>query len=299
MINKLRALVMLAFSYQVYAQQPASAINVADGSPLSTPTTSSTSSLNEQNDWVHSWLRMVDRTRAEQPHYVAPLVTTHVLLVQQYRFDSSWQTNSNGSHTDNYGNGRGLEIIPNSRLEVQIAPPPYIVHNDKVVDGSGDTSLFVKFRALSAPEKEGDYFIGAFLGASLPSGSSPNGLGHAQLSPMLAAAKGWRSFDVQNTLSGNLPTSGTDLLGRSFLWNTAFQYRVKGIIWPMIEQNSTFFSGGPNDGKKETFLTPGVVVGNFPIAERLHLGMGVGVQIAATSFHTYDHHWIWSVRLPF
>src|SRR5690242_5219300 len=49
-----------------------------------------------KRNWVARWFRMVDRTRSEQPHYVAPLVTSHVLLVQQYRFDSSWQTNSNG-----------------------------------------------------------------------------------------------------------------------------------------------------------------------------------------------------------
>ena len=54
-----------------------------------------------EDTWVRRWLRMVDKTRTEQPHYVAPLVTTHVLLVQQFRFDSSWQTNSN-SQTDNY-----------------------------------------------------------------------------------------------------------------------------------------------------------------------------------------------------
>jgi hypothetical protein len=78
----------------------------------------------DQNDWVHRWMRTVDQVRASQPHSVAPLVTTHVLLVEQYRYDSSWQTNSNGAQAPNYGNSRGLEIIPNSRMEVQIAPPP-------------------------------------------------------------------------------------------------------------------------------------------------------------------------------
>jgi hypothetical protein len=250
------------------------------------------------DDWVHQWLRMVDKTRSEQPHYVAPLVTTHVLLVQQFRFDSSWQTNANGSHTDNYGNGHGLEIIPNNHLEVQIAQPPY-VFNGAAPNGFGDTSLFVKYRAVSAPEGEGDYFLGAFFGASFPTGNSPNGLGHTVLSPMIAMAKGWGRFDVQNTFSGSLPASGTNVLGRAFLWNTAFQYSIAGKIWPMIEQNSTFFSDGPHSGKKETFLTPGVVVGNFKIAERLHLGIGGGIQIAATDFHTYNHRWMWTVRLPF
>jgi hypothetical protein len=253
----------------------------------------------QQDDWVTKWLSSVDKARSEQPHYVAPLVTTHVLLVQQYRYDSSWQANSDRTQTDNYGNGRGLEIIPNTRMEVQIAPPPYIVHSGSTTDGNGDTALFVKFRAFSASEGEGDYFVGLFLGASFPSGSPPNGSGHTVLSPMLALAKGWGRFNIQNTLSGSVPTSGTNVLGRAFLWNTTFQYGIKGKIWPMIEQNSTFFSDGPDSGKKETFLTPGIVFGMFQVAERLRFGIGGGVQIAATQFHQYNHRWILSVRFPF
>ena len=267
----------------------------------------SSASLGQANDsnsqpaenWVTKWLSAVDKARSEQPHYVAPLVTTHVLLVQQYRYDSSWQENSDATETDNYGNGRGLEIIPNTRMEVQIAPPPYIVHNGNIADGNGDTSLFIKFRAFSASEGKGKYFVGLFLGASFPSGNAPNGLGHTVLSPMLALAKGWGPFSIQNTLSGSLPTSGTNALGRAVVWNTAFQYGIKGKIWPMIEQNSTFFSDGPASGKKETFVTPGVVFGMFQVADRLHFGIGSGVQIAATQFHQYNHRWILSVRFPF
>ena len=275
------------------------------GNPSSVPLPGGSLSLttrsagSDQNDWVHRWLQIVDQVRASQPHSVASLITTHVLLVQQYRFDSSWQTNSNGVQLDNYGNGRGLEIIPNSRLEVQVAPPPYIVHSDNTADGFGDVSIFTKFRAFSAPEGKGDYFVGLFFGASFPSGSPPNGTGHTVLSPMLAMSKGWGRFTIQNTFSGSLPASGTDLLGRAFLWNTAFQYGIKSKLWPMIEQNSTFFSDGPNSGKKQTFLTPGLVIGPMQIAERLHFAVGGGVQIAVTQFHTFDHHWIWTMRFPF
>jgi len=35
------------------------------------------------------------------------------------------------------------------------------------------------------------------------------------------------------------------------------------------------------------------------VAERLHLGLGVGVQIAVSEFRRYNHRWIASVRLPF
>jgi hypothetical protein len=79
----------------------------------------------------------------------------------------------------------------------------------------------------------------------------------------------------------------------------AVDYKIKGKVWPMLEQNSTFWSGGTLDGKKEVFLTPGVVFGSFPLAGRFHLTLGVGVQIAATHFHQYNHRWILSVRFPF
>ena len=253
-----------------------------------------------QNDWVHSWIRKVDKARASQPHFVSPIVTTHVMLVQQYRYDMSWQQDpSGGTVTSNYGASRGLEIIPTTRLEVGIFPPAYFVHQSKVPDGFGDLSWQVKFRAFSATEGEGDYFVGFFLGGSFPTGTAPNGQGHTVLSPTFAAAKGIGPWDVQSTIGANLPATGADVLGRAIVFNTAVDYRIKGKIWPMIEQNSMFWSGGSLDGKKQVFLTPGLVVGGFPLAERLHLSVGGGLQIAATRFHQYNHRWILSVRFPF
>jgi len=253
-----------------------------------------------QDDWVHSWLHKVDEVRANQPHFVSPIVTTHVLLVQQYRYDMSWQQDpTDATVTSNYGASRGLEIIPARRLEVGIFPPGYLVHQSNIPDGFGDLSFQVKFRAFSATEGKGDYFVGFFLGGSLPTGTPPNGLGHTVLSPTLAAAKGIGPWDVQSTIGANLPATGTNLLGRTIVFNTAVDYRIKGKIWPMVEQNSTFWSGGALDGKKQVFLTPGLVLGSFPLAERLHLSFGAGVQIAVTQFHQYNHRWILSVRFPF
>jgi hypothetical protein len=67
----------------------------------------------------------------------------------------------------------------------------------------------------------------------------------------------------------------------------------------MFEQNSTFWVDGPLSGRKQVFLTPGLVVGPFQLYENLHLALGVGVQIAVSSFHQYNHRWIFSVRFPF
>jgi hypothetical protein len=251
-------------------------------------------------DWVHAWTRKVDEVRASQPHFVSPIVTTHVLLVQQFRYDMSWQQDpAVGSTTSNYGGSKGLEIIPTSRLEVGIFPPNYLAHPSPVPDGFGDLAFQVKFRAFSAPEGRGDYFVGFFFGGSLPTGTPPNGVGHAIVSPTLAAAKGFRHWDVQTTLGANLPVSGASILGRAIIFNTAVNYKLKNKIWPMIEQNSVFWSGGVLDGKKQVFVTPGIVLGSFAVAERLRFAIGTGVQIAVTEFHQYNHRWIVSLRFPF
>jgi hypothetical protein len=266
--------------------------------PSATQSGATTPSTSNQDGWLERWMRTVDEARASQPHYVAPIVTTHVVLVEQYRYDLSRQQDANGTVTSNFGASRGLEIIPTTRLEIGISPPPYLAHQSGLPDGFGDLSFQVKYRAFSAPEGKGDYFVGVFFAGSLPT-STANGANHTVLIPTLAAAKGLGPVDIQTTLAAGLPASGTDVLGRTIVSNTAVNYRVKGIVWPMVELNATSWSGGTLDGKKEVFVTPGLVVGSFPLAERLHLGLGAGVQIAVSQFHRYNYRWIASVRLPF
>ncbi len=271
---------------------------VDNGAGTQNPPTQATNS--NDSDWVHTWMRKVDEARASQPHFVSPIVTTHVILVQQYRYDMSWQQDPTaGTSTANYGASKGLEIIPATRLEVGIFPPNYLAHQSSTPDGFGDLSFQVKYRAFSATEGHGDYFVGFFLAGSLPTGSPPNGIGHTILTPTLAVAKGIGPWDIQTTLGANLPASGTNLLGRAIVFNTAVDYKIKGRIWPMLEQNSVFWSGGNLDGKKQVFLTPGLVFGGFSLAERLRFAFGTGVQIAVTQFHQFNHRWILSVRFPF
>jgi hypothetical protein len=245
------------------------------------------------------WMRTVDEARTSQPHYVAPIVTTHVVLVQQYRYDMSRQQDANGTATANFGASRGLELIPTTRLEIGISPPPYLTHQSSVPDGYGDMSFQIKYRVSSAPENKGDYFVGVFFGGSLPTGTAPNGADHAIFLPTLAVAKGIGPVDVQTTLAAGLPGSGTDVLGRTIVSNTAVDLRIKGTVWPMLELNATHWSGGSLDGQQEVFVTPGVVVGSFPVAERLHIGFGAGMQIAVSQFRRYNHRFIASLRLPF
>jgi len=181
---------------------PATPDKSADQQPTAITASGNPNSItNGPHDWVHRWLRKVDQARSEQPHYAAPLITTHPLLVQQFRFDTYYQSARNGVATDVYGSGKGLEIIPNTRMEVQVGIPPYYFrHAPNIPDGFGDVSIFLKFRVASAPEGKGGYFVGFFLGGSFPSAQSPNGLGHTVWSPMLAAAKRWKFFDWQTNL---------------------------------------------------------------------------------------------------
>src|SRR5260370_6970215 len=188
------------------------------GEDASNLTDTSGSDSHQQDDWLHSWMRKVDGARASQPHFVSPIVTTHVLLVQQYRYDMSWQQDpSGGTVTSNYGASRGLEIIPTTRLEGGIFPPGYLVHQSKTPDGFGDLSWQVKFRAFSATEGKGDYFVGFFLGGSFPTGTPPDGLGHTVLIPTFAAAKGLGPWDIQGTIAPPLPLTAANLLLRAIV----------------------------------------------------------------------------------
>jgi len=140
-------------------------------------------------------------------------------------------------------------------------------------NGFGDMSIFLKFRVASAPEGKGGYFLGVFLSASFPTGSPGNSRGHMIWSPLQAGAKRWRFFDWQTSVSGNLPQSGTATLGRQILFNN-IQFNAARVFWPEIEDNVTYFAQGANSGNTENFLTPGLLIGPFRIAERLHFELG-------------------------
>ena len=104
--------------------------------------------------------------------------------------DLSRQQDGNGTATANFGSSRGLELIPTTRLEIGISPPPYLTHQSSVPDGFGDMSFQVKYRVSSAPEGKGDYFVGVFFGGSLPTGTAPNGADHARRDQHLVQLSG-------------------------------------------------------------------------------------------------------------
>lgn len=248
---------------------------------------------------AQSWLERVSATQAAQPHWMTPVVTVTPRLEQEFRFDVVHQVTSSGDVT-NLDDGKGLELIPTRRTELLINLPPYLVHeNPASLDGLGDAAFMMKYRFFARPEGEGNAILTAFLAGSVPTGSHKNGSISAIVTPTLAAGKGWGWFDIQSTLGGTLPVDSADKLGRAILSNTALQGHFYQRLWPEIEINSTLWKGGSNDGKKQTFITPGLNIGRFRIHNRIALVGGVGFQIAATHYNQYNHAFIGTLRMPF
>jgi hypothetical protein len=242
---------------------------------------------------------MVSHTQAEQPHWVTPVVTVTPRLEQEFRYDFSWQEKF-GTATGLYGGGKGVELIPTEKLEVIFGIPSYNVqYSPSGKSGFADEPFLVKYRLFASNEHRGNQILTFFLGASLPIGSVPFTSNHAIITPTIAYGKGYRGFDVQSTLGIGLPTGSTGKLGRPVAWNTALQEHTARFLWPELEFNFTSWDGGVNGGKKQLFVTPGLVVGRVPLRNRLGLTLGVGLQVAATKFHTYNHAVIFSFRLPF
>ncbi len=253
-----------------------------------------------QDGYFTDWFARVDKTKQEQPPWITPLATTTPRLEEEYRYDQLWQPNAKGITTDNYDGGKGLELIPCERVELIFNAPPYLVHNDPSVhNGFGDVSFLVKYRLLSANEKLGNYILTVFLAWSMPTGEYKNGSLHPVITPTIAYGKGFGDFDLQGTLGVGLPTADTNIVGRTYAWNNAFQYRVLRKLWPEIELNSTFFQDGENAGQKQNFVTPGLVMGRFRLWKRVGFTVGGGYEIATTHFHTTNHNAILSVRFPF
>jgi hypothetical protein len=247
------------------------------------------------------WFRRSDKSKAEQPHWLTPLATTTPRLEQEFRYDVNLaQAKPGGHYTATYGNTKGLELIPFDRVEIIAAIPSYVVHNNPAVpNGWGDAQLLVKYRLLSSTEEQGNYILTAFVSSTFPSGTNANGQPKAIITPTLAYGKGFGAFDMQGTVGAAEPAANTSVIGRTYTWNHTFQLHVASKLWPEVELNQSWFSGGKNGGKEQTFVTPGVVVGRTRLTDRVGLTVGAGVQIAVSQFHTTNHNVILSLRLPF
>jgi hypothetical protein len=258
-----------------------------------------------QSGWFKAYEARLAATLAEQPHWATPLVTTNPRVEEDIRTDFVRQSLAGGQQSWNYGNTKGLQVVPFRRVELRFSPPPFMTHtNPKAEDGFGDIAFRAKVRLYGSSEDHRNAIVTGLLQASVPTGKSGNGSCCAILSPTLEAGKGFGKVDFVTSLGGSLPVSNTVKLGRQIVWNNAAQYHAVGLLWTEMEINSTFYFGGSNDGKQQTFATPGVIVSRIPLngsggTVRLTLTLAAGEQIALTHFNTYNHSPIFSARLRF
>ena len=257
------------------------------------------SSAPSGGNWIDRYQARVTATQNQQPHWVTPLVTVTPRLEQELRTDFLRQKQTS-NHTTlwNYGNGKGLEIIPLKNVELIFNVPPYLQHNSTAKDGFGDVSFFLKDPLVYSNEEHGNAILTGFVGGTHPTGSYLNGARDASVTPTLAGGKGWGWFDVQSTLGATLPTRNGNGVGRPIAWNTTAQIHEDAHWWPEIEDNATWYKGGSNDGRMQNFVTPGVV-SRWKLHNRVGVTLGAGIQIATSSFNTFNHGLVFSARMPF
>ncbi len=268
-------------------------------------------SLFGQTTFIERYQARVSATQAEQPHWITPLVTVTPRLEQEFRTDFVHQYNNSGSAIWNYGNGKGLEFIPERRVEIIVNVPPFYSRSNGESDGFGDISFLAKYRFYARNEEHGNAIVTAFLAGSISTGKNGNGSCCAIVTPTLAVGKGLGQFAFTSTAGGSLPVTNAAGLGHTIAWNNAVQYHAAKsgagrLFWPEVEINSSFYEGGSDDGKSTAFATPGMVINCIPLTRgtkerpgRLGLTFGAGEQIALTRFHTYNHATVLTIRLPF
>jgi hypothetical protein len=256
-----------------------------------------------QTVFFKAWEERVRATSARQPAWPVPVVAPSSVIVQLARVDFVRQYTSTHTETWNYDNGKGVNLIPFARTEFDINLAPYIQHNTpKVKDGTGDVSFVAKYRMFAANEG-GNYSTAVQVAFSVPTGSYKNGVAASTMTPTVVAGKGFGKFDIQSAIGGVLPMSSALTIGRTISWNTVAQYKVGKYFWPELEANASYYHGGPNDGKNQTFLTPGLMVSKIKLRQnpkdRLGLVFGAGMQIATSHFHSYNHGLVLTGRLTF
>ena len=270
-----------------------------------------TGSLFGQTTLVERYQARVSATQAEQPHWVTPLVTVTPRLEQEIRTDFVHQYNPKRFAIWNYGNSKGLELIPERHTEIIVNVPPFFSRSNGASDGFGDISFLAKERIYSCNEEHGNAIVTAFLAGSIPTGKNGNGSCCAVVTPTIAVGKGFGHFAFTSTLGGTLSVTNAEGLGHTITWNNVAQYRIAKsgaarFFWPEVELNSSFFKGGSTNGDTAVFATPGLIVGRIPLSrdvngkpERLGLTFGLGQQIAVSHYHPNNHSTVITLRLPF
>ncbi len=240
---------------------------------------------------------------ALQPTWPTPVIQSDPRLTQYYRFSFSHEYAPARTETVSYGNARGGGIVAWNRAEFDVLPPPYIQHNSTAADGFGDTSTLVKLRLFSGNADHGNYILTAIGGHTFATGSAKNGALTDSWTATLVGGKGLtRRIDVESSLGATLPTGMIATQGRSMAWNALAQDHLTRFVWLELENNATFYHGGSHDGLMQNFITPGA----FYVCRRAdwkpthsYLVFDGGMQIATSTFHTYNHNLIAEMRVLF
>lgn len=240
-----------------------------------------TSSSPAPTNFFSAWENRVRVTLAQQPNIPIPVIAPSSQMVQLFRFDAVHEYAPARTTTWIYDNNKGFNLIPFAKTEIDINFPTYVQHNTAAtIDGAGDFSALIKYRAFAGNERHGSYSAAFQLAASVPTGSYKNGTAVSTLTPTLMGTKGFGRFALQSTLGAILPTSSTDTIGRTITWNTTAQYRLGKIFFPEIEANANYYRGGSSDGKNQTFLSPGMMVSKIKFRkdpkDRLSVIFGAG-----------------------
>jgi hypothetical protein len=240
---------------------------------------------------------------AVQPAWVTPLVAPDPRLVQYLRFSFSNQYAPTGTQTVSYGNGRGYGVIAGNRFEFDFMPPAYIQHNSTATDGFGDASVAAKYRIASGNAEHGNFILTTSLSHGFAAGSYKNGAATDCWNPTLAGGIGFfKRFALESALSGAMPTGKIATQGRSIAWNALVQARASSHVRFEISNNATFYFAGSHDGKMQNFVTPAAFYVLRPKSWKpthLFFIFDGGMQIATSSFHTYNHNLISEMRLIF
>jgi hypothetical protein len=253
-------------------------------------------------DYFSHWFERADATMAEQPHWAPPVATTSPRLQELLRYDIMWQSLKGGHDLVNYGGGKGLEFIPSEHIQFIVGLPPWETQNTSPrKEGWGDETFLMKYRFAAANEENGNYILTGFMGLTVPNGSANYTTHHFVYLPTLAGGKGWGKFDLQGTIGASLPDNlGVRKgLGTPILANAIAQYHISKCIWPEVEANYTYCPNGVHEGLNQLFVTPGLVLGRFPVYGRVACMFGVGCQLAVTDNPTYHRSFIFTARMPF
>jgi hypothetical protein len=302
------ALAFAAGGTTVFGAGAASADDLLKGatSPFDNPLLVPTVSI---SDYFANWEARVKYAQSTQPHWMTPLVTVTPRLEQEVRYDQYFEHNAQGSDITTFDSGKGLEFIPTTMNEVLINAPAYEQRTIvKQASGFMDWSfLTIKQRLISAPEDQGNYIVSAFLGFTAPTGAPVFTNNTWVVTPTLAVGKGWGDFDIQATTGVGIPTDSAAVVGTSIVSNVAFQYHFLEYFWPEVELNNTAWTSGERSGRDQLFVTPGVILGRFPLAgtTKLVVGMGYQIAVAPVPAHlapvtpTYNHAFVLTARMPF